>query len=50
MEEGGGQDDEEEAYSKDLKDDVFTISQDSMVGERRLERGGAGRSIRRTTR
>ena len=26
MEKGGGQDDEEEAYSEDLMDDVFTVS------------------------
>lgn len=32
MEEGGGQDDEEEANSKDLTDDVFKISQIIMIG------------------
>ena len=50
MEEGGGQDDEEEAYSKDLMDDVFMISQDIMVGTEDLDRRGAGRSIRRIMR
>ena len=48
MEEGRGQDDEEEAYSKDLMGDVFTISQDVMVGTGGFDRRGAGRSIRRT--
>ena len=50
MEEGGGQDDEEEAYSKDLMDDVLTISQDSVVGEGGFGRREAGRSIRRIMR
>lgn len=47
MEEGRGEDDEEEAYSKDLTDDVFTISQDVMVGTGVFDKRGAGRSIRR---
>ena len=50
MEEGGGQDDEEEAYSKDLMDDVLTISQDTVVGEGDFGRREAGRSIRRIMR
>ena len=47
MEEGGGQDDKEEANSKDLVDDVFTISQDVMVGTGDFDRRGVGRAIRR---
>ena len=47
MEEGGGQNDEEEAYSKDLMDDIFTISQDVMLGTGEFDRSGGGRSIQR---
>ena len=47
MEESGGQDDEEEANSKDLMDDVFAISQGVMVETGEFDNKGVGRSIRR---
>ena len=47
MEKGGGQDDKEEAYSEDLMNDAFTISQDVPVGTGDFDRRGTGKSIRR---